>query len=99
MDALTVALFGEGRSAFPGRDAARRAEQWLDGFVEANRKAICSHEQVVLVLDSARAKDIDEAAIIFNVLASIGGVPKSVPLGTLAVILARRSLVRICRDT
>jgi len=92
---LAGALFGEERSALPRPDRVRRAEEWVDRFLESQRDAICRDPRVAEVL-AEEHDGIADAAIIVDVLTSLAGMPKSVPVATLALIVARRGLRRLC---
>ena len=93
---LAAELQGDGRGIGPkGREGDRRfGRQWFEHWLETNRSAICDHPSVVAIIhDDETREDGEDATIVLDVILPFLGAP---PLATVAALVGRRGLQRLC---
>lgn len=93
--ALDRAVFGESADLLPqqARAAIARGRRLFEEWLEVNRSAFCSDPAVASLQSTAGIERSAEAAIVIDVLLTIGGV---LPVATLAALILRRGLNAIC---
>ncbi len=69
------------------------ARAWMDAQQERLRDAVCGDPRVRALRDDASAGDLELAAAICDLVATIAG---GLPTATVAMLLVRRGLDRLC---
>ena len=88
-------LLEDGRGVVPEDPDRRRrfAESWFATWMRNRRADFCGNPVIVELVDNS--EDITDLTVLMDVLAPLANLPS---VATLAAIVAKRGLRRICQD-